>query len=332
MIRWGLCCQFLDAPIKFRSATHRYVSTLTPKARREYLAGIARDNAAALLASVRQCRALGIGAFRINSQILPLGTHPTTGYALERIDRGGEARKTFLEAAALARSLDVRLSFHPDQFVVLNSERQAVVESSIGEVEFQAEVAELVGADVIVLHGGGGAGGPEAAGSRLARAVERLSVRARSRLALENDDRIFAPADLLPVCERLGIPLVYDAHHHRCRSDGLSVAEATARAVATWGKREPYFHISSPREGWGAGDPRPHADYIDPADVPRQWLGMDVTVDVEAKAKERAVIAAMAGVSRSGAKKRVATPQGMGRPSGRGPEITGARPTRRTPG
>jgi UV DNA damage endonuclease len=304
MIRWGLCCQFLDAPIKFRTATHRYVATLSPKARRDHLAAIARDNAEALLAAVRQCRALGIGAFRINSQILPLGTHPTSGYTLDRIDRAGEARQIFLEAAALARRLDVRLSFHPDQFVVLNSEREAVVESSIGELEFQAEVAELVGADVIVLHGGGGAGGPEAAGSRLARAVERLSMRARSRLALENDDRIFAPADLLPLCERLTVPLVYDAHHHRCKGDGWSVAEATARAAATWGEREPYFHLSSPREGWGAGDPRPHADYIDPADVPPEWLGMDVTVDVEAKAKERAVVAVMGKMARKGAKKR----------------------------
>ncbi|MGH7511395.1 MAG: UV DNA damage repair endonuclease UvsE, partial [Gemmatimonadales bacterium] len=141
---------------------------------------------------------------------------------------------------------------------------------------------------------------------RLARAVERLSVRARSRLALENDDRIFAPADLLPVCERLVVPLVYDAHHHRCKGDGLSVAEATARAAATWGEREPYFHLSSPRAGWGAGDPRPHADYIDPGDVPREWLGMDVTVDVEAKAKERAVVAVMGEVSRGGVRKRKA--------------------------
>ena len=89
MVRWGLCCQFLDAPIKFRTATHRYVSTLTPKARREYLGAIARDNAGALLAAVRHCRGLGIGAFRINSQILPLGTHPVSGYSLDRIDRTG---------------------------------------------------------------------------------------------------------------------------------------------------------------------------------------------------------------------------------------------------
>src|SRR3712207_1720611 len=73
--RFGLCCQFLSADIKFRTATHRYVAGLEPVARREYLSGIARDNAAALLAAVGECRRLGIGAFRINSQVLPLSTH-----------------------------------------------------------------------------------------------------------------------------------------------------------------------------------------------------------------------------------------------------------------
>jgi UV DNA damage endonuclease len=290
VIRWGLCCQFLDAPIRFRTATHRYVATLTAKLRREYLQGIARDNAAALAAAVRHCRRLGIGAFRINSQVLPLGTHPVSGYSLDRLDRDGEIRRQFLEAGALARELDVRLSFHPDQFVVLNSEREAVVAGSVQEMEFQAEIAELVGADVLVLHGGGAAGGMEAALARLARGVDRLSPRARTRLALENDDRLFAPADLLPLCRRLGVPLVYDAHHHRCRPDGLSVVEATEQAAATWGKREPYFHLSSPRAGWGGGDPRPHADYIAPADLPAEWPAMRLTVDIEAKAKERAVL------------------------------------------
>jgi len=293
VIRWGLCCRFLDAPIKYRSATHRYVATLTRAARRDYLAAIAAHNAAALVDSVRHCHALGIGAFRINSQFLPLGTHPVSGYTLDRLDRDGAIRRTFLEAGRIARETDVRLSFHPDQFVVLNSEREAVVESSLGELEFQAAIAELIGADVIVLHGGGAAGGIGAALARLAQAVDRLSDRARARLALENDDRLFTPEDLLPLCERLGLPLVYDVHHHRCKGDGLAVAEATARAAATWRGREPHFHISSPREGWRGGDPRPHADYVEPADLPREWRTMDITVDVEAKAKERAVLALM---------------------------------------
>ncbi len=292
-IRWGLCCQFLDADVKFRTATHRYVWTLEPVARREYLAGIARDNASALLAAVGECRRLGIGAFRINSQVLPLSTHPQSGYRLPGIDPDGTIEALFRRAGEVTRAADLRLSFHPDQFVLLNSERENVVASSVAELEYQAAVAELVGADVIVFHGGSTAGGTEAALDRLERGIERLSGRARTRAALENDDRHYAPSDLLPLCRRLGIPLVYDVHHHRCRPDGLSVEQATALAAETWNGREPYNHISSPRDGWGAPNPRPHAGCVDPGDWPEAWSGRRMTVDVEAKEKERAVGALM---------------------------------------
>ncbi|HEU4719982.1 MAG TPA: UV DNA damage repair endonuclease UvsE [Gemmatimonadaceae bacterium] len=290
-IRWGLCCQFLDSPIRFRTATHRYVATLEPTARRAYLRAIARDNAAALSAAVTRCAELGIGAFRINSQILPLATHPESGYRLEDLDDDGSITAAFLEAGTLARARDVRLSLHPDQFVVLNSEQERVVASSVMEMDAQARVAQLVGADVLTLHGGGAAGGIPAALERLERGIERLPEAARMRLALENDDRSFTPAMLLPLCERLGVPLVYDVHHHRCNDDGLDVDAVSRRAAATWGVREPYFHISSPRAGSAGGDLRPHADYVSPADVPEIWRSMRLTVDVEAKAKERAVLA-----------------------------------------
>ncbi len=291
--RFGLCCLFVDAPIRFRTATHRYVSTLSKAERKAYLSGIAGDNAAALAAAVEQCAALGIGAFRINSQILPLGTHPTSGYALDAIDKKGEIRSAFERAGALARDRGIRLSFHPDQFVVLNSERADVVKASAEELEFQAGVAELVGADTVVFHAGSTAGGVPAAIERLERGLDLLSHPTRSRVALENDDHRFTPADLLPLCRRAGVPLVYDAHHHRCHGDGLSVKDATDFAAATWNGREPWTHISSPREGWGSSNPRPHADYIDPKDFPKEWLGRRITVDVEAKAKERAVVALM---------------------------------------
>jgi UV DNA damage endonuclease len=298
-LRFGLCCQFLDAPIRFRTATHRYVSRLEPNVARRHLATIAADNAAALHFAVERCHGLGIGAFRITSGILPLGTHPESGYSVAGLDRHGTIRESYRAAAVRACELDVRLSFHPDQFVVLGSEREAVVAASVAELDFQAEIAELVGADVMVVHGGGTAGGMTRALERLSRGIERLNGRARSRLALENDDRHFAPIDLLPLCEALGVPLVYDVHHHRCHPDGLSTAEATARAAATWGEREPFTHISSPRDGWEAPDPKPHADYVDPTDFPEVWRGRRMTVDVEAKAKERAVLRLKAAVGQT---------------------------------
>jgi UV DNA damage endonuclease len=290
-LRWGLCCQFLDSPITFRTATHGYAGGLEVETRRAYLVEIALHNADALAAAIERCHELGIGAFRVNSQILPLATHPITGYTLKQLDPSGAIAGAFEWAGALARAYDVRLSLHPDQFVVLNSERDAVVRSAVQELELQASVAEMIGADVIVLHGGGAAGGREAALERLERGIDRLPAPARDRLALENDDRCFPPASLLPVCERAGVPLVYDVHHHRCLGDALSVGEATELSFATWGEREPYAHLSSPRGGWLAPNTRAHADYIDPTDFPDEWRGRTMTVDVEAKAKERAVLA-----------------------------------------
>ena len=295
-LRLGLCCQFLDSPIRFRTATHRFVSTLSRAARRTYLAAIAADNAAALAAAVERCAELGIGAFRISSQMLPLGTHPVSGYALEALDRNGAIREAFGRARDLARARGIRLSFHPDQFVVLNSEREDVVRSSAEELEYQSGMAEMVGADTVVFHGGSVAGGAAAAIERLERGLEMLSDRARRVIALENDDHRFSPADLLPLCRRTGIPLVYDVHHHRCHEDGMSVETATDQAAATWDCREAWTHISSPRGGWGAGNPRPHADYIDPSDFPEAWRGRRLTVDVEAKAKERAVVALLSAL------------------------------------
>ena len=296
-IRWGLCCQFLDAPIRFRSATHRYVSSLDGDRRRAYLSDVVRSNAIALAHAVERCVELGIGAFRINSQILPLATHPATGYTLDDLDDGDVIRRSFRAAGELARLREVRLSFHPDQFVVLNSERDDVVRSSVRELEYQGELAELVGADVLCLHVGGATGGPEAAVARFERGLERVSARVRALLAVENDDRLFSVREIGALYARTGLPLIYDVHHHRCHGDGLSVSEATALMAESWGAREPYAHLSSPRDGWNAANPRPHAAYVDPADVPDAWLALPrLTVDVEAKDKERAVVAIMRDV------------------------------------
>ena len=302
-IRWGLCCQFLDHDIRFRTATHRYVSGLAPDERRRYLADIVRANTGALRDAVEACHAMGIGAFRMNSQIAPLATHPQSGYTLADLD-AVDARDAdgaalppladaFRAAGERARALGIRLSFHPDQFVVINSEREDVVRSSVQELEMQAGIARLVGADVVCLHAGGAAGGVPAAIERLERGIDLLSADARPLLAIENDDRSFAPRDLAPMCARTGVPMIYDAHHHRCHGDGLSVDEATALALATWGEREPYFHLSSPRDGWASRNPRPHGDYVDPADFPDAWRPLRATVDIEAKDKERAVLRIM---------------------------------------
>jgi UV DNA damage endonuclease len=164
-----------------------------------------------------------------------------------------------------------------------------VVERSIVDLEYQAEVAGWVNADVINIHAGGVYGDKNAALERLVKTIGTLSSPVRQRLSLENDDRSYTPEDLLPVCSETGIPLVYDVHHHRCLKDRLTVAEATLKAVDTW-DREPLFHLSSPLNSWDGPDVRKHHDYIDINDLPDIWRSMNITVEVEAKAKELAVL------------------------------------------
>ncbi len=298
-IRFGLCCIFRDEPIKFSTATATAIGRMPRAEGLAKLGRLAMANADALMEALAFCERFGIGCFRINSQILPLKTHPQVGYAMDDLPGGDAIVARFRECGDFSRRAGIRTCFHPDQFVVLNSPREDVVTSSVRELEYQAEVAEWVGADVVNIHGGGAYGDKPRAIANFARNLGLLSDRARSRLTVENDDKTYTPADLLPICRAEGIPLVYDVHHHRCRPDGLSVEEATEGALGTWG-REPLFHISSPILGWSGPTPERHHDYIDPADFPDFWRGLAMTVEVEAKAKELAVLGLMRALAESG--------------------------------
>lgn len=288
MNRLGLCCVFAEQPIKFRTTTATAAGKLTRQKRLEKLAGLCLDNARTLLASLDYCHRHNIGCFRVNSQILPIKTHPQLGYKIADLPGGKEIVSQFEQCGEFARQHGLRTTFHPDQFVVLNSPRPQVVRNSVSEIEYQAEVAQWIGADVINIHGGGGYGDKPAALQRFVRNLKRLSREARKRLTVENDDKVYTPSDLLPLCETTGLPFVYDVHHHRCNPDSLTVTEATEQALKTWG-REPLFHISSPIEGWSGPKPNRHHDYIHLRDFPVEWESLNITVEVEAKAKELAV-------------------------------------------
>ncbi len=266
---------------------------LAKKDRLNRLASLCLTNAEALLASLQFCAAHGIGAFRVNSQILPVKTHPEAGYRVEELPGGAEIIARFQACGAFAHAQGLRLSFHPDQFVVLNSPNAKTLLHSLAELSYQAEVSAWIGADTINVHGGGAYGDKASALQTLRASILRLPDFIRTRLTLENDDKVYTPSDLLPVCGDTGVPLVYDVHHHRCLPDGLTIAEATAAARKTW-KREPLFHISSPIEGWDGPKPERHHDYIALSDFPADWRGFPLTVEVEAKAKELAVLTLLA--------------------------------------
>ena len=289
MIRLGLCCMFRDQPIKFVTTTATSIAKMQRADALAKLSGLCLTNADALLAALRFCADNGIGCFRVNSQILPIKTHPTCGYEVEELPAGSEIIRRFEACGRFVQQHHLRTCFHPDQFVVLNSQKPEVVESSIRELEYQAQVAEWIAADVVNIHGGGAYGDKTLALANFVRNFDRLSARVKQRLTVENDDKTYTPEDLLPLCLETGIPLVYDVHHHRCHPDSLSIAQATQAALKTW-NREPLFHISSPIEGWDGPKPERHHDFINVTDFPECWQQLQFTVEVEAKAKEVAVL------------------------------------------
>ena len=288
----GLCCIFRKEPIRFRQVTARTLRQFNRAEQLDRLSDICLHNVQSLLRALRFAADKGIGAFRILSPLFPRYTHPEVGYNLFDLTDYDEMRNLFADIRSFRVTHDLRLSFHPDQFNVLASPSPEVIQNTIRELTYQGLLAELVGAEVINIHVGGAYGNKKEALARLAANIRDLPSEVVKRMTLENDDNSFTPADLLPVCEELSIPMVYDVHHHRCRTDGLSVEEVTDRVVGLWQRfdREPYFHISSPKNGWQSRSPRPHADYIDPGDFPPCWFGLNATIDVEAKAKELAVL------------------------------------------
>lgn len=287
-MRLGLCCIFRAKEIRFRTTTASALKK-APRQARSKISELIVHNCQSLISALEYCHSHKIGAFRITSRFFPLATHPEFGYALEELDGVAAISELLAKAHQMASSFDIRLTTHPDPFIVLNSPNPEVVESSCRELEYHAELAELVGIDVINIHAGGVYKDKKEALKALAKNLKRLSPRVLSRLTLENDDSRFTPEELIPFCLENGLPFVYDVHHHRCNPDSWSVETATLAALKTW-QREPLFHISSPKNGWQGPKIKHHHDYIDIADLPRLWYEIDpLTVEIEAKAKELAI-------------------------------------------
>ncbi|MFZ2657613.1 MAG: UV DNA damage repair endonuclease UvsE [Victivallales bacterium] len=300
MIRFGLCCLFVKEPIRFRTTTAASLKTLTRRKRLEKLSSICLGNAENIKAALLVLERLKIKSFRMSSGLFPVYTHPEAGYRINELPDADRIKEILRNAGCFASENNIRLSFHPDQFVVLSSPRGEVVANSAKELAYHAILADLTGAEVINIHLGGRYGSKKEAMERFMNNFEKLPENVSRRLSIENDDVSYTPSDLYGLCMELSLPMVYDVHHHRCNPDGLSIKEATDLCLDTWKRlgREPYFHISSPKDGWSGRNKKPHSDYINPEDFPEYWLKLkkDFTLDVEAKAKELAVVKLMANM------------------------------------
>jgi UV DNA damage endonuclease len=248
-----------------------------------------------------------IGMYRVSSALVPYGTHPDLPEFHGQLE---ECAAELAELGADANELGVRLSSHPGQYVVLNSASERVAAGAARDLELQARLFDAMGLGpeaVVVLHVGGAEGGLEAGKSRFLRAVERLSERARARLVIENDDRVYSLTQVLELSRRTGLRVVWDVLHHHCHDpDRLPDREALELALGTWPREQtPKIHYSSPktaieertaRSGRRIVLPqlRAHADMVDPVAFewflrgPGQGLGFDIML--EAKAKDAALL------------------------------------------
>ena len=191
----------------------------------------------------------GIDMYRMSSDLAPYATHPDMPQFHGMIkDSAPELAST----GRRARELGLRLSFHPSQFVVLNSPDAELVRKSIWDLSSQAEMLDLMelGPDaVVVIHVGGIYGDRRESAARWVRTWEMLPEHVRRRLVLEHDDLRFSAADVLWIHEQTGVRLVFDHQHFWCLNpEGLAMRPTLEAILGTWpdGVR-PKIHFSTPR-------------------------------------------------------------------------------------
>jgi UV DNA damage endonuclease len=253
-----------------------------------------------------------ISMYRFSSDFAPYLTHPDMPQFHGQID---EAREELEALGKRARDMNLRVSFHPSQYIILNSPSEKLTETSTRDFLAQAtmlDVMEQGSEAVVVTHVGGVYGDRDASMARFAEHFHALPEPARRRLVLENDDVSYSAADVLKIHEATGIRCIFDHQHHNCiNPEGWSPEEACAAILKTWPSDcRPKIHFSSPRQedreilrrdkttGKKVAHAAPalasqHADYIDAETfVPfarkvRETREFDVMC--EAKAKDLAV-------------------------------------------
>ncbi len=136
MIRLGLCCMFRDESIKFVTTAATSISQIKRPDALAKLSRLCRENADALHAAFQFGSDNGAGCCRVNSQILPIKTHPTCGYSVGNLTDGDEIIRRFKECEEYVKKHKLQTCFHLDQFVVLNSQGPVVVEKSVQELAF----------------------------------------------------------------------------------------------------------------------------------------------------------------------------------------------------
>ena len=235
-----------------------------------------------------------IKCFRTSSDIFPWGSE----YGLQNAPDYKEIKSILQLCGKYADEHGIRITSHPGPFNVLVSPREHVVENTIKDLELHGKVFDMMGLsrtpyNKLNIHCNGVYGDKISAMDRFCKNFERLSESVQTRLTIENDDKasMYSVKDLMYIHERIGIPIVFDYHHHTFQTGGLSEQEALELAMSTWPKGiTPMVHYSESKrlhEGNDKLKEQAHSDYIN--DLPNLY-GNKVDVMVEAKAKELSIL------------------------------------------
>jgi UV DNA damage endonuclease len=235
----------------------------------------------------------GIKFYRIGSDIFPWSSE----YEYSDLPQYKEACTILKTIGDYATKVGQRLTFHPGPFNILGSQKDNVIERTIVDLRHHSEIFDLMGFEPSVynkinIHVGAAYKDKYAVLTKWCESFQRLDERLKKRLTIENDDKtsLYTVADLYEHIHKVvGIPIVFDYHHHSCHPGDLNHSEALKLAISTWPEGiKPAVHFSSSRQ---IEDPKArvqaHADYVY-GDI--DTFGNDIDIMLEVKAKEQALL------------------------------------------
>ena len=281
--RLGLVCMTIGPELRFRTVTRTRYLLMSEPEREARLREIYAHNLDRLFAALEYCRLRDIHLYRATSALFPLNDDAIGGAVLESM----RAQMAPFNEQAVAAG--VRVVLHPDQFVVLSSLSEAVVRQSIGILERHAHIFDLLNLPRSTWAAMNIHGGKANRADPLIETIKFLPESIRNRLVLENDERAYGAQDILKICRRAGVPMIFDNHHHAVKEklsdyDDAGMSEMVAAAAATWPHSSwQIAHLSNGRESFN--DPR-HSELI--TNVPRSFENVP-WIEVEAKDKEEAI-------------------------------------------
>lgn len=188
---------------------------------------------------------------------------------------------------------------HPDQFVILNSSNEKVIDNSINELKYHCNILDAMDLDQtakVQIHVGGVYGDRHRAIKKFVECYSTLSEALRKRIVIENDDHLFNLKDCLEIHQQTGIPIIFDNFHHECFSHSKeSIIQAIKKASLTWKVKDglPMLDYSSQSKGERKGK---HATTLDPllfCDFIKETQRLDFDLMLEIKDKEKSALAAL---------------------------------------